>query len=247
MRHRSIVSILAWLGIGAGVVGLSYGQRGGSSSNPIPSGQVATTVVVTSSPAGAACSDNNVYIYSVNGASFCCTNGTRQACGATAALGLPADPSACPSSQWATDQNTSGTLTCSQPNFTDLAGTATDAQIPNTITVNVTEARAISINSPTNAEDVTVWRTPVAITVTRLDCVVTSGSATYTLRYGTDRSAAGSQIVGGGTACSSVTTGNSNTGLSVAISAGSYVWLETTAASTPAPANMGVVMTYTIP
>lgn len=56
--------------------------------------------------------------------------------------GLPSDPSACTSGQYVTDQNASGVLTCAQPAFSQLSGSATDAQIPNTITVDAAAALA---------------------------------------------------------------------------------------------------------
>lgn len=58
-----------------------------------------------------------------------------------------ADPAACPAGQYVTDQNASGVLTCAQADFNQLAGMATDAQVPNTITLdNLTQitTRAIS-------------------------------------------------------------------------------------------------------
>lgn len=223
-------------------------QRGGATGTPIPTGQAQNTVVVTSDPNGAACSDNNVYIYSVNGAHYCCTSGTRQLCGATAALGLPSDPSACAANKFVTDQNTSGTLTCTQPAFTDLSGSATDAQIPDTITVNRTESKGIVLDAPTTSEDVTIWRTPVNITITALHCVLVGGtSLQYTIRYHTDRNNAGNQVVNGGTLCGSTTTGTANAGLSVAVTAGNWIWLETSTGGSGTVNNFAATITYTVP
>ena len=44
--------------------------------------------------------------------------------------GLPSDPSPCLSNAFVTDVAQDGTLTCAQPTFGNLTGTATDAQIP---------------------------------------------------------------------------------------------------------------------
>jgi hypothetical protein len=70
---------------------------------------------------------------------------------AAAATTLAADPSACGANLFATDQNASGTLTCTQPAFSNLSGAATDAQVPNTITVDLatTAATANSGDSAT--------------------------------------------------------------------------------------------------
>ncbi len=47
------------------------------------------------------------------------------------------NPPACAASSFVTDQSAAGALTCSQPNFTDLAGAATDAQVTDTITASL--------------------------------------------------------------------------------------------------------------
>lgn len=50
---------------------------------------------------------------------------------------LTANPSACSSNQFVTDLSQAGALTCAQPAFSDLSGSATDAQVPDTITVDL--------------------------------------------------------------------------------------------------------------
>jgi hypothetical protein len=173
---------------------------------------------------------------------------TWTACGAAVNPGLPADPAACAANKFVTDQDDDGVLTCTQPAFTDLSGSATDAQIPNTITVNRTEARGISIDSPTNSEDITIFRAPAALTLTRLDCVIVGGTSVgYTIRYAADRSATGTQAPSGTITCSSTSTGTATTSLSnTAVSAGDWVWLETSAVSGTVN-NFAVTVTYTVP
>ena len=57
-------------------------------------------------------------------------------------------------------------------------------------------------------------------------------SVTWTIRHGTDRSAAGAEVVTGGTATTSTTTGSDVTSFNDdTIVADSFVWLETTAQS----------------
>ena len=59
---------------------------------------------------------------------------------AAAATALAADPAACPANQFGTDTNTAGALTCAQPSFSNLSGAATDAQVPDAITLtNITQ------------------------------------------------------------------------------------------------------------
>ena len=59
---------------------------------------------------------------------------------AATATALAADPTDCSTNQFANAIAASGNLTCAQPAFTDLAGAATDAQVPNTITIDLATA-----------------------------------------------------------------------------------------------------------
>jgi hypothetical protein len=54
---------------------------------------------------------------------------------AAAATALAADPADCSTGQYATGINAAGTLACSQVSFAQLLGSATDAQIPDNITI----------------------------------------------------------------------------------------------------------------
>ena len=71
-------------------------------------------------------------------------------------------------------------------------------------------------------------------------------SVTWTIRYATDRSAAGTEVVTGGTTTTNVTTGHSvtvfNNGV---IPAGRFVWIETTARSGNVQ-SLGVTLKYSI-
>lgn len=58
----------------------------------------------------------------------------------------------------------------------------------------------------------------------------TTPSVTWTIRHGTDRSAAGAEVVTGGTTTTSESTGSDVTAFNDAtIGADSHIWLETTA------------------
>jgi hypothetical protein len=66
---------------------------------------------------------------------------------AAAATALAANPTDCSAGQYATTIAASGALTCAQPAFSEVSGSVTDAQVPNTITLdNLTQitTRAIS-------------------------------------------------------------------------------------------------------
>lgn len=53
---------------------------------------------------------------------------------------LAANPTDCGANQFANAIVASGNLTCAQPAFSDLSGAATDAQVPNTITIDLAAA-----------------------------------------------------------------------------------------------------------
>lgn len=96
-------------------------------------------------------------------------------------------------------------------------------------------SKALTVEAPTNAEDVSMFHTDEAITITKIVAVLVgsaSPSVTWTLRHGTDRSAAGVETVTGGTATTSVTTGSVVTIFNDAtFAANEFAWLETTAKS----------------
>lgn len=99
---------------------------------------------------------------------------------------------------------------------------------------DVFATKGITVLSPTNAEDDSMFFTDVAITITKLVaiCTGTTPSVTWTIRHHTDRSNAGNEVVTSGTTTTSTTTGSVVTSFNDAtIPADSYVWLETTATS----------------
>ena len=70
--------------------------------------------------------------------------------------GLPSDPGPCLSNTFVTDVAQDGTLTCTQPTFGNLSGTASDAQIPNlnTLGTGLTPARCVRTNNATGVLEV---------------------------------------------------------------------------------------------
>lgn len=95
--------------------------------------------------------------------------------------------------------------------------------------------KSASVNYPSSSEDISLFFTDVAITITQLNAVLVGSSTpsvTWTLRHGTDRSATGNEVVTGGTTTTNTTTGAEITSFDDAtIPAGSFIWLETTAKS----------------
>lgn len=100
--------------------------------------------------------------------------------------------------------------------------------------------KSITFEDPTDSEDITIFYTDDAITITQLNAVLAGGSSTpsvtYTVRHSSDRSATGNEVVTSGSTVTSTTTGAEVTSFNDAtIPAGSWVWLETTAQSGTVP------------
>lgn len=106
-------------------------------------------------------------------------------------------------------------------------------------------SKAITITDPSASEDISLFYTDEAITITKMVFVITgSTSVTTTIRHGTDRSAAGAEVVTSGTVANSTTTGNVVTSFNDAtVVADSFVWLETTALS-GTPTSLNVTIFY---
>jgi len=96
-------------------------------------------------------------------------------------------------------------------------------------------SKAIIIESPTAAEDLSFFFTSVAFTITEMRAVLVGSSTpsvTWTLRHGADRSAVGSEAVTGGTVTTDTTAGSDVTIFDDAdVATNSHLWIETTAKS----------------
>ena len=95
-------------------------------------------------------------------------------------------------------------------------------------------SKTIMVESPTASENLSFFFTNESLVVTQMRAVVVGAtpSVTWTLRHDTDRSAAGTEIVTGGTTTTSTTFGSNITNFDDAtISDNSFIWLETTAKS----------------
>jgi hypothetical protein len=104
-------------------------------------------------------------------------------------------------------------------------------------TLSPVKSKSISIEDPTNAEDITAFFTNCAITIVEMRAVLIGSatpSVTWTIRHSTttDRSATGTEVVTGGTTTTSTTSGSDVTSFNDAtVEADEFVWLETTAKS----------------
>ena len=102
--------------------------------------------------------------------------------------------------------------------------------------VKTRREKHITIESPSATEDISHFFTNRAITITEMRAVVVqsaaSPSVTWTVRHGTDRSAAGAEVVTSGTVTTSETTGSDVVSFNDAtIVVDSFVWIETTASA----------------
>ena len=94
---------------------------------------------------------------------------------------------------------------------------------------------SIIVELPDSAEDLSFFFTDIPLTLTKIRPILVGSSTpsvTWTLRHGTDRSAAGAEVVTSGTTTTEVTTGIDITSFNdETIIANSHVWFETTAKS----------------
>lgn len=119
--------------------------------------------------------------------------------------------------------------------LTSTGGTVTFTNTSNTVNLESpkpTLSKTFTLDAPTSSDDVTIFRTDVAITVQEVIAVSvgTTPSTTYQLKHHTDRSNAGNALTISSTT-TSTTTGNTATLSDATIPANSWVWFESTAAS----------------
>lgn len=108
--------------------------------------------------------------------------------------------------------------------------------------------RASTWANPTSADNITVYKTDVAITVSKVTAVVvgTTPSVTYQINFASDRSSGSpTTLFSSGQVTTSTTTGDEDTIFADAtIPAGSYIWITTSAASGTIT-EMNVTIKYT--
>jgi hypothetical protein len=96
---------------------------------------------------------------------------------------------------------------------------------------NIKQAKAITIQSPTTSENVAMFYTTEAITITNVREALTgsSPSVTYVLRYGSSSRATSTNDIVSSHAATSTAGANATLTANVNIPAGSYIWIETSA------------------
>lgn len=132
----------------------------------------------------------------------------------------------------------------------EVADLASGAKSGGGSTLETEFSKSITIESPSDSEDLSMFFTNKAITVTEIRAVIrgsSTPSVTWTIRHNaTDRSATGNEVVTGGTSTTSTTSGSDVTSFNDAdIPADSFVWLETTAQSGTVD-ELNVTVMYTI-
>ena len=93
---------------------------------------------------------------------------------------------------------------------------------------------AIEVETPSGVERILWFRTYVATTVNEISAVLdgsASPSVTFTVRYDSDRSAVGTELLTGGRVLTNTTTGVDYVPDVAVIPANVWVWLQTTAQS----------------
>lgn len=91
--------------------------------------------------------------------------------------------------------------------------------------------KSITLESPTASEKVILFFSTIALTVSQIRSVIIGGTnITFSIRYGTDVSQAGTEVVIGGIQTSNTTTGLSTTSFnSASIPADRFIWITTSA------------------
>lgn len=93
--------------------------------------------------------------------------------------------------------------------------------------------KGITVENPTSSENITMFFTDTAITISQITSLVqgTTPSVTFSIQHGADRSS-GTEVVTGGITETSTTTGTQTTSFDDAtIPANSWVWITTNASS----------------
>lgn len=110
------------------------------------------------------------------------------------------------------------------------------------------QSKAITLELPGGSENISLFYTDVAITITRVTDVLTgasSPSVSYDILHDLARSLSGNQVFGTDRVCNTVNGSTTTTFSDATIPANSYIWLVTSAASGTVT-NINITITYTI-
>jgi hypothetical protein len=112
--------------------------------------------------------------------------------------------------------------------FNGSTGAVQGVASVNGLTGAVKVGRSISVYAPTTTDNITMFYTSNALTLSNIESVIRGAGTgvTFSIRHGTDRSASGTEVVTNGINCSNTTNGLSTTSFNNGtISASSFVWM----------------------
>ena len=125
-------------------------------------------------------------------------------------------------------------LSASGATFTGNISAPNIANSVNGLTGSVKIPRSLSVYAPTTSDSITLFYTPVDLTISRISAVLrgsSTPSVTYNLNYGTSRSS-GTLVFTSGTTVTSTTTATVVTSFNnSSIPAGGFLWLTASAVS----------------
>jgi len=106
--------------------------------------------------------------------------------------------------------------------------------------------RAITVEDPSNTEKIPLFFTDTSYTISRIQSVITatgtSPTITFSIRYGSDLSASGTEVVTSGITTTSTTTGTSTTSFNNAtVAANNFVWITTSVSTNVASLHVSVL------
>ena len=130
--------------------------------------------------------------------------------------------------------------------FNGSTGAVTGVSSVNGLTGAVKIGRSISVYAPTTTDNITMFYTTNALTLSNIESVIRGAGTgvTFSVRYGTDRSASGTEVVTNGINCSNTTNGLSTTSFNNGtISASSFVWM-TIAGVSGSPSELSVTLEF---
>jgi hypothetical protein len=118
--------------------------------------------------------------------------------------------------------------------FNGSTGAVQGVSSVNGLTGAVKIGRSISVYAPTTTDNITMFYTSNDLTLSNIESVVRGAGTgvTFSVKYGTDRSASGTEVVTNGINCTNTTNGLSTTSFNNGtISASSFVWLTVSGVS----------------
>jgi hypothetical protein len=169
-----------------------------------------------------------------------------------ASTGAASGTGACGANTFASTINADAAPTCTQPAFSNLSGSATDAQIPDTITASnytlltAPQQKCVNIDPASATTDWLFWRPPTALTVTHVRCIVDAATSVVLTLRECDGDGGTCGATEAAITCATTTTSESGGVDDAAVAAN--VWMRVLRGTvTGTPAQAVLCMEYTIP